>query len=232
MCGRYYLIGTEPELRAQFDLDAFGFEWQPRYNIAPQQPVPIIIAHRGKRAIGLVRWGLVPAWAESEEVGMKTINARAETIATKPAYRDAFRLRRCIVPASGFYEWRKETGGGRTPHAVQPAGGGALAFAGLWEKWRAPDGRAVTTCTIVTTEAAPEIRHIHDRMPVILDRAGQRLWLDPDAELDSLTPLLRPPADARLQAYVVSRLVNSVRNDSPDCLLPAADEYVPDLFGE
>src|SRR5512134_2723510 len=98
MCGRYYLISTGPDLRADFELDAFGIDWQPRYNIAPQQLVPIIIAHRGKRSIGLVRWGLVPAWAPDESAGMKTINARAETVATKPAYRDAFRLRRCIVP--------------------------------------------------------------------------------------------------------------------------------------
>jgi putative SOS response-associated peptidase YedK len=231
MCGRYYLIGSEPELRAQFDLDAFGFEWQPRYNIAPQQPVPIIIAHRGKRALGLVRWGLVPAWAESEDVGMRTINARAESIAEKPAYREAFRSRRCIVPASGFYEWRREAGGGRTPHAVQPADGRPLAFAGLWEKWRGPDGRTVTTCTIVTTEAAEAIRPIHDRMPVILDATGQRLWLDPDTDPETLLELLRRPPDAGLQAYVVSRLVNSVRNDSPDCLLPAPDERHPDLFG-
>jgi putative SOS response-associated peptidase YedK len=228
MCGRYYLIADEPQLRAQFDLDAFGFAWQPRYNIAPQQPVPIIIAHRGRHAIGLVRWGLVPAWAAAESAGANTINARAETIASKPAFRDAFRLRRCIVPASGFYEWRKEASGGRTPHAVQPAAGEALAFAGLWEKWRGPDGRTVTTCTIVTTEAAPEIRNIHDRMPVILDRAGQRLWLDPDAEIESLSELLRPPADSGLQAYVVSRLVNSVQNDSPDCLTRV--EADPTLF--
>jgi putative SOS response-associated peptidase YedK len=230
MCGRYYLAEGEPQLRAQFDLDAFGFEWQPRYNIAPQQPVPIIVAHRGRHAIGLVRWGLVPSWAETENVGLSTINARAETIATKPAFRDAFRLRRCIVPASGFYEWRKDADGHRTPHAVQPAAGGPVAFAGLWEKWRAPDGRTVTTCTIVTTEAAPAIRPIHDRMPVILDRAAQQLWLDPDTDLETLAGLLEEPPDACLQAYVVSRLVNSVRNDSPDCLLPAADEYVPDLF--
>jgi len=229
MCGRYYLIHGEPALRAQFDLDTFGFEWRPRYNIAPQQPVPIIIEHRGRRAIGLVRWGLVPAWAPDESAALKTVNARAETVATKPAYRDAFRLRRCIVPASGFYEWRKEATGGRTPHAVQPGGREALAFAGLWEKWRGPDGRTVTTCTIVTTEAAPEIRHIHERMPVILGRVGQRLWLDPETDLEALQALLQPPPDAGLQAYVVSRLVNSVANDSPDCLLPA-ERPDPELF--
>ena len=229
MCGRYSLIQGEDALRAQFDLDAFGFDWQPRYNMAPQQPVPIIVAHRGRRTIGLVRWGLVPAWAPTDAADMKTINARAETVATKPTYRDAFRLRRCIVPASGFYEWRKEAGGSRTPHVVRPGGPEALAFAGLWEKWRDPDGRTVTTCTIVTTAAAPEIRHIHDRMPVILDRTGQRLWLDPETDLETLTSLLQPPADARLQAYVVSRLVNSVANDSPDLLLPA-ERPDPELF--
>ena len=229
MCGRYYLIHGETALRAQFDLDTFGFEYHPRYNIAPQQPVPIIIEHRGRRAIGLVRWGLVPAWAPDESAGMKTINARAETIATKPAYRDAFRLRRCIVPASGFYEWRKEAAGGRTPHAVRPAGTDALAFAGLWEKWRGPDGRTVTTCTIVTTDAAPEIRHIHDRMPVILDGTGQRLWLDPETDAATLTALLRPPADAGLQSYVVSRLVNSTAHDSPDLVAPA-EQTDPSLF--
>lgn len=229
MCGRYYLSHDETALRAQFDLDAFGFEWQPRYNIAPQQPVPIIIEHRGHRAIGLVRWGLVPAWAPDDRPDMKTINARAETIATKPAYRDAFRLRRCIVPASGFYEWRKESGGSRTPYAVRPPGQEALAFAGLWEKWRGPDGRTVTTCTIVTTDAAPAIRHIHDRMPVILDRTGQRLWLDPETDPESLQALLLAPPNAGLQTYVVSRLVNSVSNDSPDLVAPA-ERPDPELF--
>lgn len=230
MCGRYYLISTGPDLRADFELDAFGIEWQPRYNIAPQQLVPIIIAHRGKRSIGLVRWGLVPAWAPDESAGMKTINARAETIATKPAYRDAFRSRRCIVPASGFYEWRRHADGRKTPMAVHPAEREPIAFAGLWETWRGPDGRKVTTCTIITTEAAPEIRHIHDRMPVILDREAQRAWLDPASDPDTLQALLRPPESLELQAYVVSRLVNSVANDNEDCLLPAVDEVI-DLFG-
>ena len=224
VCGRYYLVGTEPELRARFELDAFGIDWQPRYNIAPQQLVPIIIAHRGKRSIGLVRWGLVPAWAPDESAGMKTIKARAETVATKPAYREAFRLRRCIVPASGFYEWQADPVRGKIPMAVQPRDGEPIAFAGLWEKWRGPDGRALTTCTIITTEAAPEIRAIHDRMPVILDRAAQRLWLDPDTDADTLQALLRPPAAGSLDAYAVSRLVNSVANDTEDCLLPAGDE--------
>lgn len=232
MCGRYYLIATEPELRAQFELDAFGIEWQPRYNIAPQQPVPIVIAHRGKRSIGLVRWGLVPAWAPDDTAGMKTINARAETITEKPAYREAFRHRRCIVPASGFYEWRKDAAGAKTPLAIHPRDLEPIAFAGLWEKWRGPDGRTVTTCAIVTTAAAPEIRHIHDRMPVILDRDAQRVWLDPESDTDSLLALLQPPERSELQAYVVSRLVNTVKNDSPDLLLPAADERIPDLFGD
>lgn len=224
MCGRYYLVGTGPELRAEFELDSFGIDWEPRYNIAPQQLVPMIIEHRGKRSIGLVRWGLVPAWAPDESTGMKTINARAETIATKPAYREAFRHRRCIVPASGFYEWRSDPVRGKVPMAVHPANGEPIAFAGLWEKWRAPDGQTLTTCTIVTTEAAPEIRHIHDRMPVILDRAAQRLWLDPDTDPDTLQSLLQPPTDARLAAYAVSRLVNAVANDTEDCLLPAGDD--------
>lgn len=232
MCGRYYLVTTEPELRAEFELDAFGIDWQPRYNIAPQQLVPIIIAHRGKRSIGLVRWGLVPAWAPDESAGMKTINARAETVATKPAFREAFRYRRCIVPASGFYEWRSDPVRGKTPMAVHPTSREPIAFAGLWEKWRAPDGRTLTTCTIITTGAAPEIRHIHDRMPVILDRAAQRLWLDPDTAPDTLQSLLQPPAEGGLDAYAVSRLVNSVANETADCLLPAGgdDDATLDLF--
>ncbi|HSJ16424.1 MAG TPA: SOS response-associated peptidase [Longimicrobiales bacterium] len=230
MCGRYFLVSPPETLQRALGIARLPKDLRPRYNIAPLQRVPVIVSHRGERVLGLIRWGLTPAWAPSDEDAVRNINARSETVAEKPSFRDAFRLRRCLVPADGFYEWRRNTGGSRTPMAVRPATAAPIAFAGLWERWRAPGGEEVTSCVILTREAADEIRAIHDRMPVILDEAAQRVWLDPEATPEQLEALLRGEAPP-LQAYAVSGLVNAVRNDLPDCLLPVDDRPEPDLFG-
>lgn len=230
MCGRYFLVSSPDTLQTVLGVTSVRDELEPRYNIAPLQRVPVIVNHAGERVLGLVRWGLTPSWAASDEDAVRSINARAESVAEKPSFRDAFRMRRCLVPADGFYEWRHNPGGTRTPMAVRAERGGPIAFAGLWERWRAPTGEVVTSCVILTTDAASEIRAIHDRMPVILDDEAQRVWLDPEATPAQLEAVLARAAP-RLAAHAVSPLVNAVRNDVPECLLPVEDVPEPDLFG-
>ena len=217
MCGRYLL--HTPVHRLQ---QAFGFtelpNLTPRYNIAPTQTVPIIRqqASGEGRELALVRWGLVPSWAKDVGIGGKMINARAEGIAAKPAFRTAFHKRRCLVPADGFYEWQK-VAGGKQPMLIRLRSGGPFAFAGLWERWRGPDGE-VETSTIITTTPNALTAPIPDRMPVVLDPADYDRWLDPaqpDAEA-----LLRPCPDDWLVAVPVSRRVNSPRNDTVDLIEP------------
>jgi putative SOS response-associated peptidase YedK len=230
MCGRYFLISSPDALQAVLGVTRVPDDLQPRYNVAPLQRVPVIVNHAGERVLGLVRWGLTPSWSESDEDAGRSINARAESVAEKPSFREAFRMRRCLVPADGFYEWRRNPGGTRTPMAVRAETDGPIAFAGLWERWRAPTGEVVTSCVILTTEAAPEIRAIHDRMPVILDAEAQRIWLDPAAQPEQLHAVLARSAPP-LAAHAVSPLVNAARNDVPECLLPVDDVPEPDLFG-
>ena len=220
MCGRYLLRAPLDELQ-----QAFGFPERPnlapRYNIAPTQPVPIVRLRadgRG-RELALVRWGLVPPWAKDAAIGSRMINARAEGITEKPAFRGAFRKRRCLVPADGFYEWRKVAGGGKRPVLIRRRDGAPFAFAGLWERWRGPEG-PLDTCTIVTTDANALLAPIHDRMPVILDPADHERWLDPSRP--GAEELLRPCPDDRLEAVPVSTRVNSPRNDDPSLLEPEA----------
>lgn len=220
MCGRYTLTKTHPELQARFDFKAGGFDWLPRYNIAPTQPV-LAILDDGQRHAELLHWGLIPSWARDRSIGSRMINARAETVAEKPSFRGAMRSRRCLVLADGYYEWRKEAGR-RVPMHITLKTGEAFAFAGLWETWRATSGELVRSCTVVTTAANSFTQPIHDRMPVILPRDAEGTWLDPRAERASaLTGLLRPYAAGEMKAHPVSTLVNSPKNDMPECIVPA-----------
>jgi putative SOS response-associated peptidase YedK len=218
MCGRFLLQAPVDVLQR-----AFGFEerpnLRPRYNIAPTQAVPIVRRNDGGgRELALVRWGLIPAWAKEAGIGSRLINARSETMAEKPAFRSAFRKRRCLVPADGFYEWRKPEGGGpKQPMLIRRRGEGPFAFAGLWERWRGPEGE-VETCTILTTEANSILAPIHDRMPVILDPASYDRWLDPAQT--GAEELLRPCPDGWLEAFPVSTRVNNVRNDAAELITP------------
>lgn len=225
MCGRYSLTTAPEALRRLFDFVA-GSNLEPRYNIAPTQPAPVVrmMAEGAARELAMPRWGLIPSWAKDASIGNRTINARSETVAEKPSFRSAFRQRRCLVPADGFYEWRRE-GGIKQPYRIGMKDGGAFAFAGLWERWLgADDGEAVDSFTILTTEANRKLRPIHPRMPVILAPESYETWLDTSPEtVERALAVLRPFADQPMAFYRVSTRVNNPRNDDPDCLTPIAE---------
>jgi putative SOS response-associated peptidase YedK len=221
MCGRFTLTATPKAIAETFQVPELpGLE--PRYNIAPTQPVPIIRNAEGasSRALVQVRWGLIPSWADDPSIGNRLINARAETAAEKPSFRAAFRHRRCLIPASGFYEWQK-VGTKKQPHYIRPPDNAPFAFAGLWEHWE-KGGGPIESCTILTTEANVLMRPIHDRMPVILGPEAWDRWLDPnEQQAAALKPLLRPCPDGWLTAYPVSTRVNNPKYDGPACIAPA-----------
>lgn len=218
MCGRYAIMETN-ELQGRFDLAETPPELAPRYNVAPRQTLPTIVRH-SPNSVALMRWGFIPFWAKEAAMGDRMINARAETVAEKPAYRRAFRTQRCLVPASGFYEWRR-TEQGKQPYFIHLADAPLFAFAGLYDTWRDPAGAEIQTYTIITTAANDLMAPIHDRMPVILDPDDEDLWLDPDAtEPERLLPLLRPYPAAAMAAHPVSRSVNSPVNDHADLVQP------------
>jgi putative SOS response-associated peptidase YedK len=220
MCGRFTLKTPTNVLIEEFGLDALP-PLEPRYNIAPTQPVLAVRrAPDGGREGALLRWGLVPFWADDLAIGNRMINARAETVAVKPAYRNAFRLRRCLIVADGFYEWKVE-GRVRQPYYFRLADDRPLAFAGLWERWE-KRGDVVESCALIVTEANLQARKIHDRMPVILPRDTYDLWLDTAANQRQLTALLHPYDASGLVIYPVSRLVNKSANDLPECVVPIA----------
>lgn len=216
MCGRYTLTINHTEIEQAFGF-VLPFALAPRYNIAPSQEVLTLVHQDGALRPMLARWGLIPFWARDPSIGSRTINARAETVAEKPAFRAAYRSRRCLVLADGWYEWQAAPGG-KVPHWIHPPGGGLLAFAGLWERWAGPDGEVVT-CTMLTTEARGVVREIHSRMPVLLEGEGRMAWVDPGTPASDLASLLRP-YDGPLETRAVSQLVNSPRNDGPACLEP------------
>lgn len=194
----------------------------PRYNVAPSQPVGAIrTAEDGSREWVTLRWGLIPAWAAEPRTVYSTINARAETVAEKPTYRQAFRRRRCLIPADGFYEWRK-LGARKQPYCIAPADGEPVAFAGLWERWER-DGQTLESCTIVVTQANALVAPIHDRMPVILDPAAEARWLDPHVtDPAALCPLLVPCPPERLRLWPVGTAVNRPGTEGPDLITPVA----------
>lgn len=197
-------------------------DWSPRYNVAPTQPVPIIRQHpkEPRRELSLVRWGLIPSWAKDASGSARMINARSETAATLPAFRDAFRARRCIVPADGFYEWHR-VGKTKQPFCFEVNGGELFAFAGLWERWKDVDSKPLETCSILTTTPNAVTSNVHDRMPVILDPSSYDVWLDPGfADVAAVAELLRPCDARRMRSYPVSARVNSVVNDDADCCVP------------
>lgn len=216
MCGRYTLAAPVNELVEQFDIDEYPSSITTSYNIAPTQEVAAVIAEDEKRKLEMLRWGLVPAWADDPSIGNRMINARSETVAEKPSFRKAFKDRRCLVLSDGFYEWRR-TPDGKQPYYIHMKDGSPFAFAGLWESWR--DAQEIRSCTIITTEANELVGDIHNRMPVILAPEDYSLWLDPDfKEREALTSLLRPYPNDAMEAYPVSRRVNSPSNNVPDCI--------------
>ena len=219
MCGRFFLLASPREVADLFGL-ADVPDIAPRYNIAPTQPVAVVRLANADRELVRLRWGLIPPWSRDGKAAQ--INARSETAADKPTFRTAFRKRRCLIPASGFFEWMQTGAKKKQPFCIRLADDKPFAFAGLWERWEGPDG-PVDSCAILTTEANELVRPVHDRMPVILDRRHFGQWLDPaEQDAGALAPLLRPFAADRMHAYPVSTLVNSPRNDDARCLGPAA----------
>jgi putative SOS response-associated peptidase YedK len=222
MCGRFGVEREYVQLALRYQAVVTAVDPGPRYNVAPSDPAPVIVAHDGERFLTHHRWGLVPSWAKDLSIGARMINARSETVAVQPAFRDSLVSRRCIIPATRFYEWQR-AGATKVPHSIQRNDGFPMSFAGLWATWRNPaDGERVPSCTIITTTANRMMAPLHDRMPVILDDQAVDLWLDPAMkDFARALELLVPCPDDTLSAYCVSSLVNNVRNDGPDLIVPA-----------
>lgn len=219
MCGRYSLTSSLEELAQRFEFDGEPEGFIPRYNVAPTQQVLTVVGGETRRA-GFIRWGLIPSWSKDGHSGRPIINARAETVAEKPTFRDSLKKRRCLVLADGFYEWQK-VGGAKRPMRVTMRSGEPFAFAGLWSMGSDSEGNRIPSCAIITTEANGLLRPIHHRMPVILPQEAEDIWLD--TALDdsvALTQLLEPYPDNLMEAFEVSKLVNSASNDIPEIAAP------------
>ena len=227
MCGRYRLARKKEILAEYFDVEN-DVDWSPRYNIAPSQSVPVVRQDvtRPVRSFSLIRWGLIPFWAKDAKAGYKMINARAETIAEKPAFREPLLSRRCLIPADGFYEWSK-SGKGKSPFCFTLTDDSVFAFAGIWDRWKNPERELVETCSIITISANALLSDIHDRMPVILKSEDHDRWLDPGfKQVDDILDLLKPYQADSMRRYSVSSRVNSVKNDDAGC----AEEHIPAML--
>jgi putative SOS response-associated peptidase YedK len=220
VCGRYTLATPADDLVEAFDLPGLTFDYFARFNIAPGQNAPVVAEDGRGRRMGLLRWGLVPAW--KDEPGAGFINARAETVQTKASFREAFARRRCLVPADGFYEWRKEDAatGGKRPFWIHPVDGSVLSFAGIWESWSRPGADPRHAFAILTTEASADVSHVHDRMPVLVGREDRARWLDRTTELPSLLPILGSAPVGTLVCRPVDVRVNRVGEDDPGLIEP------------
>ncbi len=218
MCGRYRLARKKEILAETFDAEN-EVEWSPRYNVAPGQDVPVVRqdAARPVRSLSLMRWGLIPFWAKEANAGYKMINARMETLSSKPAFREALQSRRCLIPSDGFYEWVKNSKD-RSPFCFMLEDDSVFALAGLWDRWKTPEKKWIETCSIVTTPANSLLAGVHDRMPAIVERENYDLWLDPGfRKTEELLDLLKPYDPSVMRRYRVSTRVNSVQNDDPAC---------------
>lgn len=222
MCGRFTLTAEPEAIQQAFNLSETPSQVQPRYNIAPSQPVAVI-TNENPQKLDHFKWGLVPFWAKDVKIGYRLINARSETAHEKPSFRAAFKYRRCLIPVDGFYEWVKHEEKHKTPMHIHMKGWKLFAFAGLWERWSSPDGSELYTCTILTTQPNDLMKSIHDRMPVILRPDDYEFWLSDVQNPDALRSLMQPYEDVEaMEAYEVSKLVNKPSNDSPDCVVPIA----------
>lgn len=218
MCGRYAASMDIATLVREFEIDSAGVELPPRYNIAPTTENYIVTGDGRSRSLELARWGLVPSWAKDASIGNRMINARAETVATKPSFRRAFAHSRCLVPADGYYEWYRPAQGAKQPFFIHATG--TWAMAGLHEMWRSPEGSTLHSFAILTMAAGPNLASIHDRMPVTLDPTSFDTWLDPESPRDEVEECLRPEHQVVMEAYPVSTAVNSVRNQGPQLIEP------------
>lgn len=221
MCGRYSLYTDLTVLIERFEIDEVKFseeEYSANYNIAPSHQVAAVVNDGTKNRLGMLRWGLIPPWAKDEKIGYKMINARAETASEKPSFRQAFKKKRCLVIADSFYEWQKSTER-KIPMRIRLKSEEPFAFAALWESWKSPDGRQVNTCSILTTKPNKLMATIHDRMPVILSKEDEKVWLDPEVQDPAQLEALLKPFDAtQMEAYEVSDKVNSPKNNGPELL--------------
>ncbi len=225
MCGRFTLTELEPDMLVEiFNLSGDVPPLAPRYNIAPTQPVATVIRDSGANRLAIMRWGLIPSWAKDPAIGSRMINARGETVHEKPSFRAAFKRRRCLVLADGFYEWQKQDSGPKQPVFITLNDRQPFGFAGLWEQWTdGATGDEVVTCTIITTTPNDLLRPIHNRMPVILPRAHYAPWLATDErDAEALLPLLRPYPAEEMTAWPVSTRVNSPANDDPSLIEAAS----------
>jgi len=221
MCGRFTLTADVNAIQEAFPWVNVPPGLQPRYNIAPSQPVAVV-PNDGKNRLDFYTWGLIPSWAKDPSIGNRMINARSETLAEKPSFRTSYKRRRCLVLADGFYEWRQEAKGQpKTPMYIRLESGDPFAFAGLWDQWNAPDGSTILSCTIITTQPNSLVEHIHNRMPVILPPQAYDAWLMPGEQSPTeLAHWLVPYPAEEMMAYPVSRQVNSPNNESPEVIVP------------
>ena len=217
MCGRFTLSQPTDAIASAFNIAQIP-PLEPRYNIAPTQLIPSILsASGGEKQLQMLRWGLIPSWAKDDKISAKLINARAETVSEKPSFKAAFKRRRCLIVADGFYEWQRQEKQ-KQPYYFRLQNAQLFAFAGLWEQWKSPDEDIINSCTILTTEANDLLRPIHDRMPVILESKDYGLWLDSEAQQPQLQQLLRPYQADLMTSYTVSTKVNNSKNNTPECI--------------
>ena len=221
MCGRFCLTVNPEELEEIFEEFTFPDRFAPRFNIAPTQPI-LAIPNDGKNKADFFLWGLIPSWSKDPSIANKLINARGETIAEKPSFRGGFKYKRCLILTDGFYEWKVQPGTKtKTPYFIHMKDRKPFAFAGLWDEWQSPQGDALRTCTIITTEPNELMKPLHNRMPVILNPSDYSDWLDPAPRTpDSLLHLIKPFSPKPMSAYPVSTLVNSPGNDRPELITP------------
>ncbi|NQX57451.1 SOS response-associated peptidase [Paenibacillus qinlingensis] len=219
MCGRYTITVTLEELMLRYDMyDTFMPRYSPKYNVAPGQQVMAIVHDGQRNKLGELRWGLIPEWAKDEKVGYQMLNARSETLADKPAFRKPFERKRCLIPADSFYDW-KGTGKHKQPMRIMLRSKELFSMAGLYDTWTSPEGVRISTCTVITTESNEMMKDIHERMPVILPREKEAIWLDRSRKnVDELRALLQPYPSELMMAYPVSSRVGNVRNDDEECI--------------
>ena len=222
MCGRYSLTTPKDHLVEVFDVPPVTFDYRARYNIAPSQDVPVVASDRHGTRLGLLRWGLVPAWSDGPASGSRMINARAESLLGKPSFREAALGRRCLVPADGFYEWATEDGR-KVPYWIHSPDREPMGLAGIWERWHSAGSEPIYSMAIITVDANEGIQHLHDRMPAIVPAADHRAWLDTQTPIADALSLLKPYEGA-LEAYPVSTLVNSPVNDEPACIERSSED--------
>jgi putative SOS response-associated peptidase YedK len=221
MCGRFTLSAPIEEIVSRFDVESFlqQDDYLPSYNIAPSQSVLAVINNGSINKMGYLRWGLVPPWAKDLSIGYKMINARAETLAEKPSFKTAYRKKRCLIIADGFYEWKRHGDKTKTPMRIKLKSDELFGMAGLWEHWKSPEGESIFSCTVITTVPNELMKDIHDRMPVILKPEDEKIWLDPTiSDPDYLSQFLKPLDSDLMEAYEVSPLVNSPKNNSAELI--------------